>query len=61
MGRNKKPLREVIEEMTEEFVELKEEVRGHRDDGYALHKKMDRLESKLNYWLKKVAKKDERA
>lgn len=49
-GRNKKHLSVVIEEM-------KEEVRELNDDVYALHKKVDRLASRLNYWLKKVGRK----
>lgn len=49
-GRNKKPLRVVIREMKDEVYELNHDV-------YALHKKVDRLASRLNYWLKKVGTK----
>ena len=48
-GRKKKPLRFVIREMKQEIYELNHDV-------WALHKKVDTLASRLNYWLKKVEK-----
>ena len=48
-GRKKKPLLFVVEELQEEIMVLSYDV-------YALHKKLDRVKARWNYWLAKIEK-----